>query len=196
MHKFLIYIMALIGFSFGFISSSFADEQEELGKLKAMLTDIEAAINEKDIERVLGYLHPEINIVFQNSEVVDGIEAVRAFNDRMLGGDSPVLSGHSVIATEDKPAEIYGNTAVAYGTSIDNFQFTDGMDIEVVSKWTTTLIKENDTWKVISLQLSTNVFDNPLLSAANASIKYFTAGGLILGIFLCFAYFRWIRKSG
>ena len=191
MFRFLIIILTFVMFFTGNHISAKAEELvDDYVILKNMLTEIEQAINKKDIDDVLAHLHPNVNIVFQNAEIVDGVEAVRAFDEKMLKGDSPILKGHSVKATVDKPAEIYGDTAVAYGTAVDRFQFAGGMDIEVTSKWTATLIKENDLWKVVSLQFSTNIFDNPLLNKANEMAKYFGIGGILLGLVLSWIFCR------
>ncbi len=80
-------------------------------------------------------------------------------------------------------SEFYGdNTAVTYGTTIDSLTFVGGKKIDLHSRWTATLYKENGQWKIVSLQFGVNVFDNPILSAVKKSIVYFSLGGILAGL--------------
>ncbi len=152
--------------------------------LRTMLTEATKALNENDFATIEAYLDPNVNIVYQNSTVVDGLAEVRAFQEKMFAGDSAVLTSYSAEVTADKLTEFYGDTAIAYGTIENHFTFTGGVTMNLPSKWTATLIKEEGEWKVVSLALTSNIFDNPLLSAAQASAKYFSIGGLIAGLLL------------
>jgi len=152
-------------------------------ELRAVLVDLQKAINKKDIATVKSYLDPNVNVVYQNGEVADGVNAVESFYKRMLTGENPVLKDYSVVITVDKLSEFYGiNTAVSYGGTMDSISYLGGKKITLPSRWTAALYKENGKWKIISLQFGVNVFDNPLLSAAKNSIVYFTIGGVILGL--------------
>ncbi len=152
--------------------------------LRNMLSAVESAINEKRIDDLAPYLDENINVVFQNGEVADGLDAVKAFYAKIFNGDKAVLKDLQTKAGISKHAEIYGNTAVAYGTTTDEYTFIGGMKMSMYSVWTTTLIKKNNDWKVVSLQFTANVFDNPLLASAQKSAKYFGLGGIALGLIL------------
>ena len=56
------------------------------------------------------------------------------------------------------------------------------MEFDLVSKWTSTLVKENDRWLVASFQASTNMFDN---GVSDMRLKWNSikmgGGGLLLG---------------
>lgn len=161
------------------------DHSADHQMLREMLGKAVTIINEGRFDDLLPYFDPAANVIFQNGEVADGVDAIKQFEDRMFKGGNPVLKGHSVTATADKLTEFYGDTAVAYGTAIDHFSFVGGMELDLVSKWQTTLIKENAQWKVVSLQFTSNVFDNPLLSSANSTSKYAGVGGFVLGLIVC-----------
>jgi ketosteroid isomerase-like protein len=198
MKKFLILVAVVSVFS---CSTLVARAQEtpqntaDHNALRAMLIDAEKAINAHQIDGIVKYLDPNVNVIFQNAEVADGVPAVQAFYTRMFDKNNPVLKDFSTKASADVLSEIYGNTAVAYGTTLDHYTFAAGMTMDLTSKWSATLVKENGQWKVVSLQFTSNLFDNPLLSKATASAKYFGIGGLIVGLILGFILVKILRKK-
>ena len=161
------------------------DRSADHQMLRDMLVKAITAINESRFDELMPYFDPQANVIFQNGEVADGIDAIKQFNERMFKGGNPVLRGHSVTATADKLTKFYGDTAVAYGTENDHFSFVGGMELDLTSKWQTTLIKKDGQWKVVSLQFTSNVFDNPLLASANSTTKYVGIGGFLFGIIVC-----------
>ncbi len=172
-----------------------SDRSADHEALRVMLTDAEKAINEGRFDDLTKYFDPNINIIYQNAEVADGIPEVQAFQKRILNDKGGLLKGFKTKVTVDKLTEFYGDTAIAYGSAVDHYTLVTGKEMDVTSKWSTTLIKENGAWKVVSLQFTTNLFDNSLLSIAKASNKYFGIGGLILGLILGFFGVKLLRKN-
>ena len=90
-----------------------------------------------------------------------------------------------------------GDTAVAFGEMNDHFKLNRGMEFDLHSRWTSTLVKTDDKWKVAAFHVSTNMFDNGVsnLLIAWAGIKaggIALAAGLLLGSLIGI---WWGRKS-
>jgi hypothetical protein len=88
----------------------------------------------------------------------------------------------------DELTHLYGDTGVAVGSSKDTFDMTDGRHFTVATRWTATLVKKGDRWKIAALHASGSMFDNPVLDIAKRAL-YWTGGvaacvGLLLGVFL------------
>lgn len=161
-----------------------SDRTADHNILRGMLKDAEKAINEGRFNDLSKYLDPNVNVIYQNAEVADGTAAVQAFQERILNANGGVLKSVQTKVTADKLTEFYGNTAIAYGTAVDQYTFVGGLEMEVTSKWSTTLIKQNGEWKVVSVQFTTNLFDNPLLTNAKSAQMYFGLGGFVAGVLL------------
>ena len=103
---------------------------EDRQQLRVLLEGMEAGINKMDIEALLKLAQPEVVITWQNAEVSRGQEQVRAYYERMIkgAGGTPVVRKISSKATLGGPAVFYGDTAVAYGTTIDHYDLADGLD--------------------------------------------------------------------
>ncbi len=177
------------------VAQETAENKADHDELRAMLKEGEKAINDGNIDALLKFFHPDANVIFPNMQVADGSDKIRDYYTRMFDKNNPVLQDISTKATVDVTSEIYGNTAVAYGSLLTKYSFTGGMELELPAKWTITLVKIDGLWKVVSLQFTGNLFDNPLLTKASASSKYFGIGGLIVGFVIGFFVFRFFRKK-
>lgn len=151
----------------------------ELRQLKSEFEDI---LKKRDIDGLLNLLHPNVVITWHNTEVSRGREGVKKFITRMIFTDSPVVKEFHTEFDVDELTILYGNTGIAFGNSNDNLVLSEGVEIKSKNRWTATLVKEKNKWLVTSAHLSSNLFDNTLLSAAKSSVYFIGALSLVLGI--------------
>jgi len=145
------------------------------------------AINKGDIERQLTYLHPNVVVTALNGEVSRGRDGVRAYFLKMTTGPKRVVESFHCEVMVDELTILYGaETGIAFGSALQNYKLTDGLNLDVKTRWTATLVKEHDRWLVASLHASASLFDNPLLAMAKRT-AYWAGGislvvGLIVGL--------------
>ncbi|MEA3412911.1 MAG: nuclear transport factor 2 family protein [Pseudomonadota bacterium] len=170
------------------------DHDAERAVLLEKLAFIESALNEKAFERVVPLLDEDVVIVFLNGEVTRGIDEARAYFDKTLGSTNPILSDYTTKAAVGAPARFIGHIAVADGSTRDTFVFVNGSEMVVDAKWTVTLEKRSGDWKVLQLQFSSNLFDNPLARSARNNLAMFSGVSAIAGLVIGFLIGR-RRKS-
>src|SRR6185503_13619553 len=84
-------------------------------ELRALREGMLDAIRKGDIEKQLGYLHPNVVVTWQNAEVSRGREGVRKYLDRMLTGPNKKVSSYNVDLTVDELTILYGgDTGVSF----------------------------------------------------------------------------------
>jgi ketosteroid isomerase-like protein len=159
---------------------------DELRALKKQLVE---AVNKKDYDTVMSYLAADVVVTWLDSRVSKGPKEVRAYLDEMTKGEKPMVVSFKIEPTVDELTHLYGKTGVAFGSSQDTFQLRDGSDFTVKSRWTATVVKEGDTWKLSALHASTNVFDNEVMALYLRWRSYLVAavagiGGLVLGVLI------------
>jgi hypothetical protein len=108
----------------------------------------------------------------------------------MIKGATPIVRKLTTTATLGGPAVFYGDTAIAFGTTVDRFELTDGLDFTLNANWSTTVVKTDGQWRVAALHFSTNLFDNALLNAARRLAMYAAGGAFLLGIVLTWLVMR------
>lgn len=140
------------------------DPSAAIATLRAELID---SFNKQDLDRLLSHLDDDVVITWQNAEVCRGPEQVRAYYNKMMNGpDKRVQSVSADPKITDR--HVYGDWAVSWGEMNDHFQLTDGSDLAFNSKFTATIARRGDVWKVTSFHLSVNAFDNAILHYATS----------------------------
>jgi ketosteroid isomerase-like protein len=170
------------------------DHQADRAQLLETLALVEKAINNQDIDSLIPLLDNNAVLIYQDAQVARGTDEMRAYYQTMLGKTNAILKSYTTKAKVGAPARFYGNIAVADGSSKDTIVFINGSELMIDTRWSVTLVKQANQWKVIQLHFSGSLFDNPLLDAAKNKlwIAAIIAGiaGLLLGWFV-----GWRRKK-
>lgn len=168
---------------------------EDRQALRVLLEKVEKAIASLDIDSTLSLMQPEIIVTWQNAEISKGHEQVRAYHNRMVKNANPIVKAYSVKATLSAPAVFYGDSAVAWGTTVETYELSDGLKFTLNANWSTTIVKKDGDWKIAALHFSTNLFDNPLLRKAERLVWIAGLVGLLAGVLAAWLLSRWLRKS-
>src|SRR5688500_9167564 len=158
-----------------------ADPTQAINLLRQELVD---SFNKGDLDRLLSHLDPDVVITWQNAEVCRGPEAVRAYYDKMMTGPDRRVENVSADPKVDD-RHVYGDWAVSWGSMNDRFVLTDGSDLSMNSRFTASIARRGDVWKVTSFHVSVNAFDNPILGiAARKAGGWSLTIGLIVGLLI------------
>ena len=156
-----------------------AGEDPAHAALRALRTEIIEAITAGDMDRVLKSVHPNVVVTWQNNEVCRGQEGLKEFFNRM---GKNAFKGYKVPPTPDDLTILYGgDTGISFGETVAEYSVL-GKSHEMKSRWTATLVKENDRWLLAGYHLSMNVLDNPILGAAKSSLYAVGGGTLVAGL--------------
>jgi uncharacterized protein (TIGR02246 family) len=164
-------------------------------ELRAVRDAMVKAVNSNDRDAMLKHLHTNVVVTWLDGSVSRGPDQVRAYYDRMMTGDQRVVESVSINPTVDELSALYGNTAVAWGSSNDHFRLRNGLDFSVKSRWSATLVKEDGRWQIVNFHASTDLFDNALLDVQKR-VTYW-AGGIaaVVGLAVGFGVGRFMRRG-
>lgn len=164
-------------------------------QLRAILTEIEAGINDQSIDRLLAVMADNVTVTWLNAEVSHGKPEVKAYYQRMVGGQGTILKKYLTSAKLGSQAKFFGDIAVADGTAADEFYPHARSVFRLNSTWSSTLAKIDGQWRIVSLHLSSNVFNNPLIAELERMLWVVGAGALVAGILLT-ALVGYFRRGG
>jgi ketosteroid isomerase-like protein len=189
----LIQVLLVLGFTLS--RPAYGSSSDDLA-IRLVMKNIEDASNQRDSKRILGSATNNIVMVSKNGDIVVGRAALENYLNKMFGM-APSLKGlHSrVFLTE--PNVINGRTALANGTSEDEYVFADGMRLKITTLWSATLILIDGEWKIARVHFSFNLFDNPLLAGAKVFFNVALIVGALIGIAswaVLLWYFRRLKR--
>jgi ketosteroid isomerase-like protein len=165
-------------------------------ELRALKDRAVAAVNKRDADALMRELDSNVAFTAMNNEVVHGIAEAKAYYQKMLVGAARIVQDMSLTAEPDRPADIYANgtMAVATGNSNAHFKLAAGPEFDVPLRWSATLRRANDRWAIAGMHFSANMFENPMLSAVERSIKWIAIGTGVVAILVGFFAGRWSRR--
>ena len=161
------------------MNTSTSSEESAHSELRALRNEVLSAITQGDFDKVLTFVHPNAVITWQNNEVCRGHKGLREFTDRM---GKEAFKSYKVPPTPDEPTILYGdNTGLSFGKTVAQYKIL-GKEIEVTSRWTATLVKENGRWLLAGYHVSANALDNPLLNGAKQALYWMGGIAALLGL--------------
>jgi ketosteroid isomerase-like protein len=162
-----------------------ADEEPLHEELRELRDGLVAAVNKGDLDGIAAYCHENIRFTAPDATISRGPEGVRKYYlDKTQGPDAVVASFKSNPVVDDLTLLYGGDTGVATGTSTDHFKLTNGMEFDLHTRWSATLVRENGRWLIANYHTATDVFDNPLLNSAKRMLYLASAIALVLGLVL------------
>lgn len=166
-------------------------EDPEHNELRAVRDAMLAAFDKGDIDGLLAHLHPDGVVTWQSGETSRGRDGVRKYYERMMVGENRTVKSMTSKLDVDDLSLLYNDktSAIATGNMTNHFVLNDGMDFDLASRWTATLLKDKGRWQVTAFHISTNMFDNGVLRLILRKSLLWTGiaagvAGLLLGTIL------------
>lgn len=148
--------------------------------------DIKKVKSLKDLQKIMGYFHPDVLIILENGRVFESAQSIEKYIK------SPIYVNNfkvekiriksfsiekPIISLSDHSALIHGKISIEYHLSNSkNINFTD--------RWAATLINEKGTWRIRSYQVTSDIFNNPLIDNARYNFYFIIIITLIIGAIL------------
>ena len=182
----LVFCMLLVtnGSAYPAVEERYEDHEA----LRAMLRTATEALNTRNVDALAPILYKEFSITTVDQKLFTDLPSFKAyFNSLFEGPNAPVKKIVFKPKADASTVFIDEKTGISHGTSEDTYTFTIGGTRIMKSRWSASVYKGDGGWKLLSLHMSANVLDNPLLTAAQKSLYQVGAGTLIIGFLLGFA---------
>lgn len=193
---FILCLLAATGLEQGFAAENdpYAEDRKALLKV---FHEIEAGINDQNVDRMVAQMHPTVTVTWLNGVISRGHDEIKAYYHRMVKADNRYINKYTTAAKVGASARFYGNgsVAVADGSMEDEFFPVARDPFRLSSRWTSTSAKIDDRWQVVSLHLSSNVFTNSLIEEAKDAAIHVGIGGAVGGLIVGFLLGRWRRRT-
>lgn len=164
-----------------------AQEDSAHDELRALRAGVIEAINKRDLEAMIGFVHPNVVVTWQNNEVCRGRDGLREFYERM--GENAFKS-YKVEPEPDELTILYGgDTGISFGKSVGAYEIL-GKGFEFHNRWTATVVKEDGKRLLAAYQVSLNALDNPILNGAKSALYAAAGVGGVIGVVFSFVVFR------
>lgn len=170
-------------------------EADHLALIK-LRNDIGAAIGKRDLSAVAGSLHKPFTATVVTQDTFTDFGKLKAYFDSLYTTHVPQIKTMTVAAEADERAQIYqGTFAVARGDTRERYELTDGRSFDLNGRWTATLVKDGDAWKLLAVHTGVNFLDNPVIALVGKSNVWTAAMAAGLGLLAGFVG-GWFARRG
>jgi ketosteroid isomerase-like protein len=195
MYKWLIAFFLV--FSGGTLLADIKSSDEAIhNELRALLNDLEEAVNSKKYDQLPQYFHKNMTITMSNQEVLRSPEDIAKFFAFWFG-KSGKLDHVEMKLTADALTQLYADKTIGlvYGSGVENTYLSDKRFFPMKTKWSATVIKDTDgKWRILSLHIGVNFLENPVMSMIEDNGKNLVllggAGGFLFGLLAGFMVWR------
>ena len=143
----------------------------------------EDAVNSGDLKTLAPVFGPQTSGVVATNEEFHTLDEMQQIFDRFKSTLGPGYTYRVTLNPER--SLIYGDIAVARGTSDEYVKISNGHEFNLTTRWTAVLRRENGQWHLLRSQVSMDPFHNPVNEYFFASVKkIYGGGGLALGLIL------------
>ncbi len=171
--------------------SATTDEPDQAvrAELRALMQGVEQAVNTEKYGDLKQFFDENLRITTINQQVIRTPAGIDAYFSSWFGKDG-YLKRMDIKLLPDEPPRLYGppgnpTWGLAYGVGIENYRLTDGRYLPMKTRWTATVIKGADgKWRILTLHIGTNFYDNPIVTDIRNESTYHAAGGVIVGLLL------------
>lgn len=158
-------------------------EEQLHDELRALRARLIAALESRDLDALESTLDDNVVFTATSGEVARGPKGVRAYAEKMLSGEVARVKSFRFDASSDELSIFYngGDTAIAWGPSLDAYTFGDGSRITLNTRWSATLVRKGGEWRIVSFHSSLHAFDNAILDEVKGWLPVAGVGGLVVG---------------
>ena len=171
------------------------EDKQDHDKLRALLATFTEAFNSRNLDPLLPHLHPNFTVTMVNQDVVTNPGELKGYLDKQFSGPNALLRDVKIKPEPDiSTVFLNGRIGVNRGNSVDTYTLKDGRVFTLNTRWTGTMIKQDDSWKILNAHIGLNAIDNPILDAMDKLKWIWTASALAAGLVIGFAAAWWLRR--
>ncbi|MFO1324620.1 MAG: DUF4440 domain-containing protein [Burkholderiales bacterium] len=141
-------------------------------ELRAVLRDVQAAINSGRYDSMLPLLAPDVEITSITQEVMNSREDVaRYFRDWF--GPAGYMKSMTMKLDADKLTQLSPDKAfgLVRGSGVEHYEAKDGDQFDFKTRWTAVLARSDDgKWRLRAVHIGTNHLDNPVLTKVSRTL--------------------------
>jgi ketosteroid isomerase-like protein len=189
----LLVVAALAAFSSMPALSQEADHEIH-EQLRAMLREVESAMNSGQFDRMLPVLDEQVEATSITQEVMGGRSGVSNYFKQWFG-PSGYMKSMSIKFTPDALTELSPDKSwgLVRGSAAEHYDAKDGDQFDFKTRWTAVVTRgADDRWRLRAIHFGTNHLDNPVLTKVQRTLTHYgviAAGlalvvGLLIGVWL------------
>jgi len=140
--------------------------------LRKVLTDVTAAINAGQYDKMLPYLTENVEATSITQETMTGRGQI-AKHFREWFGPQAYMKRMTMKLEADKLTDLAADKSwgLVRGKALEHYEANDGDVFDFVTRWTAVMVRDTDgQWRLRAIHFGTNNLDNPVLTKVKSTL--------------------------
>jgi len=174
--------------------SSAENREADHDALRQLRDTITRAVNTDNLDLITPLLHDDVSITMVDQTVITSAPQLKEYFDKMFKAEGSILEDVQIEPKADMETMLVSDRlGVNRGSSTDTYTLKAGRTVVLNTRWTSSVIKEDGRWKLLTLHVGVDMLDNPILAAIGQLKYWWGAIGLLLGMIAMFVLGRLLR---
>ncbi len=174
MHPDLLRLLRALALFAVLVTSARAQEPDhEIHEaLRKVLTDVTAAINAGQYDKMLPYLTENVEATSITQETMTGRGQI-AKHFREWFGPQAYMKRMTMKLEADKLTDLAADKSwgLVRGKALEHYEANDGDVFDFVTRWTAVMVRDTDgQWRLRAIHFGTNNLDNPVLTKVKSTL--------------------------
>lgn len=134
--------------------------------LRKVLTDVTAAINSGQYDKMLPYLTENVEATSITQETMTGRAQIEKYFREWFGPQA-YMKRMTMKLEADKLTDLAPDKSwgLVRGKALEHYEANDGDVFDFVTRWTAVMVRDSDgQWRLRAIHFGTNNLDNPVLT--------------------------------
>ncbi len=149
-------------------------------ELRALLKTATEAFDTREMSALAPFVAERVFITTVDGRSFTSLAEFKSYLDELNKSSVKKIEFHP--AADELTTFLDEDDGVCRGSSNDSYTFADGDVRQMKSRWTATVHRDGGRWKLVSLHISANLLDNPVVDTAKKQAGKLAGLGLVAGI--------------
>ena len=174
MHPDLLRLLRALALFAVLVTSARAQEPDhEIHEaLRKVLTDVTAAINTGQYDKMLPYLTENVEATSITQETMTGRAQIEKYFREWFGPQA-YMKRMTMKLEADKLTDLAPDKSwgLVRGKALEHYEANDGDVFDFITRWTAVMVRDTDgQWRLRAIHFGTNNLDNPVLTKVKSTL--------------------------
>ena len=193
--KFFFLYLTLGMIPFAFSQESSFEHKGDHEQLRALLSKVVTALNERDWETLEIHLADDFAYTGDNQSTITSIDQLKKLEVELFTGENAPLKSMKVNPTPTIPTRFLDEgIGYCYGKTTNTYKIKNGIEISTTGSWTATVVKRDGNWKLAAAHSGVNFYENSAIDRVvgfwRSTTIWALIGGIVLGSLATWLLFR------
>lgn len=154
--------------------------------LRSLMGNVVVAMNNRDVSLLMNSLAKDFSVTTVEQQILTSPKELEDYFEKTFKSPDSIVSDLKISPQADVLTKFTGEkNGFCYGKNLETYTMKDGRKIDMESRWTAALVKEDGQWKIAAIHAGVNFLKNPVVEKLGSAIPKtaiigFLCGGLVV----------------